>query len=54
MSKNVLTSDKLVSSIRRRAMIPDDTATFEDIDLLEIANEEIDVEILPNLMSLNE
>jgi hypothetical protein len=35
-------------------MIPDDTATFEDIDLLEIANEEIDVEILPSLMSLNE
>lgn len=54
MSKNILTSDKLIASIRRRAMIPNDTATFEDIDLLEIANEEIDVEILPSLLSLNE
>lgn len=54
MSKNILTSDKLIASIRRRAMIPDDTATFEDLDLLEIANEEIDVEILPKLLSLNE
>ncbi len=54
MSKNILTSDKLIASIRRRAMIPNDTATFEDTDLLEIANEEIDVEILPNLLSLNE
>ena len=54
MSKNILTSDKLIASIRRRAMIPNDTATFEDSDLLEIANEEIDVEILPSLLSLNE
>jgi len=54
VSKNILTSDKLIASIRRRAMIPNDTATFEDSDLLEIANEEIDVEILPSLLSLNE
>lgn len=50
----VLTSSKLIDSIRKRAMIPDDTSTFEDQDILDILNEEIDAGLLATIMSLNE
>lgn len=53
-SKKLFTSSQLVKTIRRRAMIPNDTSAFEDDDLLEIANEELRVEILPKLLSINE
>tara|TARA_R100001086_G_scaffold10197_1_gene5479 strand:- start:402 stop:1334 length:933 start_codon:yes stop_codon:yes gene_type:complete len=44
----------LVKSVRKRAMIPNDTDTYTDDDILEIANEEMDVSILPVLLSLHE
>lgn len=50
----VLTSSKLVNSVRQRAMIPNDTSTYTDQDILDILNEEIDVGLLSTLMSLNE
>lgn len=50
----VLTTTKLVDSVRKRAMIPDDTSVFEDQDIVDILNEEIDVGLLSTLMSLNE
>ena len=50
----VLTGDKLVESVRNRAMIPDDTSTFTDEELLNIANEEIDVQLLDKLLALHE
>lgn len=50
----VLTGDKLVESIRNRAMIPDDTSVYTDQDLLDIANEEMDVQVLDKLMSIHE
>lgn len=50
----VLTGDKLVESIRLRAFIPNDTATFTDQDILNVANEELDVQLLDKLLSLHE
>lgn len=50
----VLTGDKLVESIRNRAMIPNDTSVYTDDNLLDIANEEIDVQLLDKLLSLHE
>jgi len=50
----VLTGDKLVESIRNRAMIPDDTSVYTDENLLAIANEEMDVQLLDKLLSLHE
>jgi len=50
----VLTSSKLINSVRQRAMIPTDTSVYTDQDILDILNEEMDIGLLPTLMSLNE
>jgi hypothetical protein len=50
----VLTTSKLVDSVRKRAMIPKDTSVFTDDNIVEILNEEIDTNILAKLMSVNE
>lgn len=50
----VLTGDKLVESVRNRAMIPNDTSVYTDDNLLDIANEEIDVQLLDKLLALHE
>ena len=46
---DVLTSSKLIKSIRRRAMIPKDQSTFTDVDLLEMATEEMNLFMIPYL-----
>lgn len=53
-SSRVLTSDKLVKSVRDRAMVPDDRATYTDEVILDIINEEMDVSLLSTLLTLNE
>jgi len=50
----ILNGDKLISSIRKRSMIPDDTSVFTDQDILDVVNEEIDVNILDKLLTLHE
>lgn len=50
----ILNTEALINSVRRRAMIPDDSSTFTDADIIEILNEEIDVGLLSTLLSLNE
>lgn len=50
----ILTTTGLIGSVRRRAMVPDDSSTFTDTDILEILNEEIDVGLLSTIMSMNE
>jgi len=49
-----LETTKLVRSVRQRAMIPDDTSTFTDDDIIAILNEEIDAGLLTTLLALNE
>lgn len=53
MSK-VLTTEKLIASVRRRAMIPDDTSTFTDDDIIDIMNEELVEQVLSDVMVTNE
>jgi hypothetical protein len=51
---DVLTSNSLVSSIKRRAHVPENQSTFNFNDFLEFANEELRLALVPSLMSLNE
>lgn len=53
MSRVLLATD-LIDTVRRRAMVPDDTSTFTDEDILDIINEEIDVGLLSTIMVLHE
>jgi hypothetical protein len=50
----VLTGDKMIESVRKRTMTPDDTSIFTDQDILDILNEEMDVQILDKLLALHE
>lgn len=49
-----MTSDDLIRSLKRRALIPTDQSTFSNEDFLEILNEEIDTGILPYLLEQHE
>lgn len=49
-----MTSDQLIKSLKRRAMIPSDQSTFDTEDFLEILNEEISTGILPYLLEQKE
>ena len=50
----VLTGDKLIDSVRKRTMTPDDTSIFTDQDILDIVNEELDAQVLMDLLALHE
>lgn len=49
-----LTGNSLVSSVRKRAMIPDDTKVYEDDDILAVLNEEMDALLLDKILILHE
>ena len=49
-----MTSNDLIRSLKRRAMIPTDQSTFSPDDFLEILNEEISTGILPYLLEQHE
>lgn len=51
---NVLSSNKLLSSIKRRAMLPSDQNTFTDQDFLDMLNEEIQYFGIPHLLQVHE
>lgn len=50
----VLTGDRIIDSVRKRTMTPDDTSIFTDQDILDIVNEELDAQVLMDLLSLHE
>ena len=50
----ILTTSKLIESVRRRAMIPDDTAAFTDADIIDIMNEELDEQVISEVLVTNE
>jgi hypothetical protein len=50
----VLTSSKLLESVRTRAMLPDDTSVYTDQRILDVLNEQMDTALLPALLSINE
>ena len=49
-----LTSNSLITSVKRRAMIPENQSTFTTADFLDLANEEIITEIVPEILRLHE
>lgn len=49
-----LTSSALIESIKRRASIPENQATYTSEDLLEFANEELQLGVVPGIMSVHE
>lgn len=53
MAKNY-TTDTLIESIKRRAMLPESIVTFKDEDFLAFANEELDLGVVPLVMSFHE
>lgn len=53
MSK-VLTTDELLKSVKRRAMLPQTQNTFLEEDFLAFANEEMDLGIVPHVLSYHE
>lgn len=54
MSSRVYKSSQLIESIKRKGMLPETNATFTDQDFLDFATEEIDLAILPLVLSLHE
>lgn len=49
-----LKTDKLIRSIKRKAMIPQDQVTFDTDDFLEMINEEIQTTALSHLLTVHE
>ena len=54
MAGRVLTTDALVKTLRRRAMLPQADETFSKQDFIDILNEEMDNGLLKTLMSTHE
>ena len=48
------TTANLLTSVKRKAMIPSSQGTFTDVDILEIATEEIQVGMVPMLLKVRE
>lgn len=48
------TTTDLLNSIKKRGLIPTSQTTFQDVDLLRFANEELQMQIVPMLMSIRE
>ena len=49
----IITGDKMIDSVRKRTMCPDDTAIFTDDDILDILDEEMNVQVLDKLVRLH-
>lgn len=49
----ILTGDKLINSVRTRTMSPDDVSIFNDDDILDIIDEEVQVQVLDKLIALH-
>jgi hypothetical protein len=51
---NILSTDKLIAHIKRKAMIPENQVTFTTTDFLNFINEEILLGMVPSIMRLHE
>lgn len=49
-----LSVDKLIASVKRRAMLPSTQSTFTEEDFLAFANEEMDLGVVPHILSFHE
>src|SRR5574343_501090 len=53
-SKAALTSTKLLKSIKNRCMVPVSNVTFSDEDLLDFANEEMLIGLVPTILQMKD
>lgn len=53
MALRFLTED-LVNSVKRRSLVPVSQTTFQDTDIIELANEELGITIVPDIQSVRE
>lgn len=49
-----LTTNTLIDSIKRKAMLPSTQNTFRTVDFLAFANDEMDIGVVPSILSLHE
>lgn len=54
MARRYLSTDTLIESVKRRGMLPTSQKTFKEEDFLSFANEEIDMGIIPHILSFHE
>lgn len=54
MPKGFMTSDELLASVKLRTAVPIAQITFQDTDILNFANEEIKLKIVPDVLSVKE
>lgn len=54
MPRSYMTSDDLINSVKRRILVPRSQATFEDEDFLAFADEEMDIGLVPSVISAQE
>jgi hypothetical protein len=52
--KNYMLSDDLIVSVKRRSLLPTNQNTFQDVDFLAFADEEMNLGIVPSLMAQQE
>lgn len=49
-----MTTSQLLRSIKRRAMVPDNQATFSDQDLIDLMNEEMMIGLVPSVLQMKD
>ena len=54
MSKYFFTSQDLINSVKRRASIPDSQSMITDAEILEFANEEMELNVIPLIVAKHE
>jgi hypothetical protein len=54
MSRSYMSSNDLIASVKRRIMAPQSQSTFEDADFLAFADEEMDIGLVPSIISAQE
>ena len=50
----ILTVDDIISSVKRRSMVPTSQQTFSNADFVALMNEEMGISLVPELMSVRE
>lgn len=54
MAGRTLSTDKLIANVKLRAMLPQTQVTFKEEDFLTFANDEMDMGIVPHILSFHE
>lgn len=49
----VLTGDKIIAAIRKKTSVPDDPSSWDDIDILDAVDEEMNTQVLDKLLKLH-